>query len=102
MFKSLMTLPSKLIKYPGIKYGAPELMFEPHESIHKPVVLIFGWLGASERHLSKYTKLYQDKGTSNFLFLSERRIQMLPQALRKILSRILLKMVLIFTPLFLF
>ena len=67
MFKSLVTWPSRFIKFPGLKYGAPKIRYAPGEEVNKPVVLIFGWLGATERYVSKYTKLYQEKGTLLFL-----------------------------------
>lgn len=67
MLQWVVNAPSKLIKYPGIKYQAPKLMYEPKDQANKPVVLMFGWLGAQERHINKYTKLYQDKGTTSFL-----------------------------------
>lgn len=62
MFKSLVTWPSKFIKFPGLKYGEPKIRYATGEEVNKPVVLIFGWLGATERYLSKYTQLYQEKG----------------------------------------
>jgi hypothetical protein len=62
MLKWLATIPAKWIKYPGLRYGAPKIPYTPEDQAHKPVVLLFGWLGASERHLGKYTQLYQDKG----------------------------------------
>lgn len=69
MLQWALNTPSKLIKYPGLKYQAPKLMYEPKDQANKPVVLIFGWLGAQERHLSKYTKLYHDKGTPRSFYL---------------------------------
>lgn len=70
MLSWLFNFPSKFLKYPGLHYGAPKLKYAPEDQVNKPVILIFGWLGASERHLAKYTKLYQDKGTPAWL-LSE-------------------------------
>jgi hypothetical protein len=74
MFGWLRNLASQTVKFPGLKYGAPKLMYPPEEQANKPVVILFGWLGASERYLSKYTKLYQDKGMYELVFYVERSI----------------------------
>lgn len=63
MLKWITTLPARWVKYPGLHYGEPKLPYSPADKANKPVILLFGWLGASERHISKYTQLYQDKGT---------------------------------------
>jgi len=70
MLRSIVTWPAKFIKYPGLKYGEPKLRYAPGEEVNKPVVLIFGWLGATERYVSKYTQLYHDKGMPlSFIYL---------------------------------
>lgn len=45
------------VKYPGVAFGKSSAPVKK-----KPVVLLFGWLGASKKNLDKYSKMYNAKG----------------------------------------
>lgn len=53
-----------LIRYPGVTYKKGI----NHEVNKKPLIFIFGWLGAAPKYINKYESMYNRKGNYNYLF----------------------------------